>query len=220
MAHLLLLHAQVLLEGVLRRNLRRHAFGHADSCGLQRRYFVGIIRDQAHRIDAHLPQNLRRQLKFPAVRLEAQPQIRFHRVQSLILQFVSAQLGHQADAASLLLLVNQDARTGLGNLAQRQLQLQTAIAAQRMEHVARQALRMDAHQRRRRMNVAHHQRNRFLFLRCGVASVARRLRRVHALEAEDTEMSPARGKIRVRNFAHRSDRHNPIIEAGGWPLLC
>jgi hypothetical protein len=45
---------------------------------------------------------------------------------------------------------------------ERQLQLQTAIAAQRAEDVSGEALRVNAHQRRRGVNVAHHQRNQAL----------------------------------------------------------
>jgi hypothetical protein len=62
--------------------------------------------------------------------------IGFYGVATVILKFVGSQLGHEADAAALLLLVEQDACACLADLAQGELQLQAAIAAQGAEDVA------------------------------------------------------------------------------------
>ena len=47
-----------------------------------------------------------------------------------------------------LVLVDQQAAAFAGDALERDLELRAAIAAQAVEHVAGQALRMDAHQRR------------------------------------------------------------------------
>jgi len=212
MPHLFPLHAQILLEAILRRHFSRYPLGHAHAGRFQRRHLLGIVRDQPHRLHAHRAQDTRGQLKSPAVRVKPKLKIGLNRVQSLILQFVGAQLRHQPDAAPLLLLVDQNACARLDDLVQRQLQLQTAIAPQRVEHIARQALRMNAHQRGRRVDIAHHQGHSLFALRRRPTAVARCFRILRALKAENAEVSPPRGKIRVRNLAHRGDGHSFIIE--------
>jgi two-component system, LytTR family, sensor kinase len=213
MAHLRLLHPQILLEAVLRRYLGGDALSHAHAGRFQSRDLFGIIRDEPHRIDTHCAQDARRQLECPAIGVEAQLQVCFHRIQSLVLQLVGAQFPHQPNAPPLLLLVDQDARAGLDNLAQSQLQLQPAVAAQRVKDVAGEALRMDAHQWRSRVDVAHHQGDGFLALGYGTAAIPPSLGRTRALKAENAEMSPARWEIRVSNPAHRSDGHTLIIKS-------
>ena len=59
------------------------------------------------------------------------------------------ELVDQADAAPLLLLIDQGPGAGLRDQAQGRLQLGPAVAAQRSEDVAGEALRVNAHQRRR-----------------------------------------------------------------------
>ena len=79
----------------------------------------------------------------------------------------------------------------------RQLQLRPAIAAQAVENVARQALRMNPHQHRfRRLNIAHLQHH-------GVFRVVA----LHALEPQNAEVSEAAGKIGFGDFAELK---------GGW----
>ena len=67
-------------------------------------------------------------------------------VEALLLQLVGPQLVQQADAAALLREVEQDALALLLDAQQRVLELLAAVAAQRVEHVAGQALRVHAHQ--------------------------------------------------------------------------
>ena len=80
---------------------------------------------------------------------------------------------------------------------ERQFQLRAAIATQAVENVARQALRMDPHQRRLgRLDVAHLQHHGFF-----------RLRAVHALKPQNPEVPEAAGKIRLGDLAKLK---------GGW----
>ena len=94
-------------------------------------------------------QNLPGQLVVAQIRLETQPLVGFHGIGALILQFVGAQLVKQADSAAFLMLVDQQPAAFVGDPLERQFKLRAAIAAQAMEDIAGQALRMDPHQRRR-----------------------------------------------------------------------
>src|SRR5258708_26257733 len=79
---------------------------------------------------------------------ETEAFIRFHRVESAVLKRVRLQLCHQANAAALLLFIDQDARSNFGDHRERHFKLLPAIAAQRAKYVAGQTLGMNAHQRR------------------------------------------------------------------------
>ena len=71
---------------------------------------------------------------------EPEPQVRVDGVEPFLLQLVGAQLVQQADPAALLAEVQQHAATLALDHRQRRLELLAAIAAQRVEHVAGQAL--------------------------------------------------------------------------------
>jgi hypothetical protein len=77
----------------------------------------------------------------------------------VILQLVCPELGHQADAAALLLLVEKDSRAFCGDALEGKLKLEAAVAAERAEDVASEALRVYADHGsgggRSRMDVAH-----------------------------------------------------------------
>ena len=93
----------------LRRRRARRPSMPADSSAAT---FVGIVGDQADLRDAQQLEDLGGQLVFAAVGGEAQLDVGFDGIHALILQLVGLQLGHQADAAALLLLVEQDAGAG------------------------------------------------------------------------------------------------------------
>ena len=82
----------------------------------------------------------------PRVGGEAEPEVRLDRVEALLLELVGAQLVEQADPASLLGEVEQHARALLLDPPQRPLELLAAVAALRVEDVAGEALRVDAHE--------------------------------------------------------------------------
>ncbi len=75
---------------------------------------------------------------------EAETQVRVDRVEPVLLQLVGAQLVEQADPATLLAEIQQHAAALALDHRQRRLELLAAVAAQRMEHVAGQALGVHA----------------------------------------------------------------------------
>ena len=96
-------------------------------------------------------------------------------------------------------------------LVERQLELQAAIAAQRVENVAGEALRVDADQRRRGVDVAHDQGDKaFDFLDGAGAIGGRRL--VHALKAENAECAPAGREIGFGDFFDAFQCHRSIVK--------
>ena len=114
----------------------------------QSRSLAGIICEQANTLDAELVQYRGRQAEIPAVGLEAQGVIGLDGVDAGILQLVSLQLCHQANAAALLIFVDHETTTFRGDGLHGQFELIVAVATQRPEHLAGEALRVDAEQRR------------------------------------------------------------------------
>ncbi len=105
----------------------------------------GVVGEQAHGAHAQIAQDLRADVVFALVTLEAQRQVRIQRVKAIILQLVGAQLVHQPDAAALLAHVQHDAAAlGLHSIHGRR-QLLAAIAAHRAERIPGQTLGMHAH---------------------------------------------------------------------------
>src|SRR5258707_10905050 len=86
----------------------------------------------------------------------------FNRIQTAVLQRVSLQLRRQADATALLMFIDQQPAALLSNGLHGHLQLVPTVTTQRPEHLAREALRMDAHQRNARRHIAQNKRHRGL----------------------------------------------------------
>src|ERR1035437_3769706 len=226
MPHLLFLSAKVVLGVLVEFDIGRHAFHDFDSGIFHGRHFLGIVRDQADLLHPKLPQDLRRQFVLAIIVVIAEFDIGLDGVETVVLQLVGLQLGHQAYAAPFLLLVNEDTGAGFGNHGKRPLKLLTAIAAHGMKHVAGQTLRVNAHQRRRGMDVAHPQGNGALFaaLRLAFARQAVSFFGRDAVEqvleiafkAVDPELSPAGGEIGLGyllDSLHSRTTHITIIAA-------
>ena len=188
-------------------HLARYALDNFDASLFQSLDLLGIVREQAHSIYSECFEHLAGKRKIAVVGFKAQTFVGFDGIQARVLQLVSLQFGHQADAAAFLLFVDQYARAQVANHRERHLELLAAVAAQRMKNVARQTLRMDAHQRRSGMNVPHHQGDGFFN---PPASVGTKFRS----EAVDTKLPPPGGKIRRSDFFHCIDGHTLIIAAG------
>src|SRR5581483_619359 len=108
-------------------------------------------------------------------------------VGALVLQGVGANLIDDADAAPLLLLVNDHARPFVRNHAHCGMKLSPAVALDRAEHVARQTLRVNARECRAiRPRLPAHERDELL---------ARGERAV----ADDAELAVFRRQARRRN---------------------
>ncbi len=213
-AHLFVLGAQVALEGVLELDLGGDALDHGNAGGLECGDLCRIVCDEANLGDAEQLEDFSGQLVFAAVGGEAQLDVGFHCVHALILQFVCLQFGHEADAAALLLLVEEDARAGVGDFAESQFELETAIAAKGTEDIAGEALGVDADQRRCGVNVAHDEGHEaFDLFALESAFFATRARpRELTLEAQDPEGSPAGGEIRFCDLLDALKCHRSILQ--------
>ena len=94
------------------------------------------------------------------VRRKAELLVRFHGVGPVVLQRVGLDLVVQADAAPFLAHVEEDAPACFGDGLYRHLALHTAVAPQAAEHVAGEALAVDANQHRLLgADVAEHERD-------------------------------------------------------------
>src|SRR5439155_9750881 len=110
--------------------------------------------------NAKVVEDRRRQAEVSEVRPEPKRMIGLDRVDSRVLQLVSLQFGHQADAASFLIFIDHQSAAFLRDGPHGDLQLVAAVAAQRAEHLAGEALRVDAQQRSALRQIAHGNRKR------------------------------------------------------------
>ena len=99
------------------------------------------IRD---RREPEVDQDLRADAVVAQVGRQAELEVGVDGVVALLLQLVGPELVQQADAAALLGEVEQHALPLLLDHRERRLELLAAVAAHRVEHIAREALRVDA----------------------------------------------------------------------------
>ena len=113
-----------------------------------------------------------RQAEVSAVRFVPERVIRIDGIHPVVLQRVRPQLRHKTDTAALLKFVDHEAAAFIGDGVHGEVDLVPAVAAQRPEHFAREALRVDAQQRRTVLHVAHRQREGRFGPRLAVRDVA------------------------------------------------
>src|SRR5881398_1012223 len=142
-----------------------------------------------------------RSCKIAAISHEPECMICFNRIQTAVLQRVSLQLRRQADATALLMFVDQQPAALLSNGLHGHLQLVTTVTPQRPEHLARETLRMDAHQRNARRHIAQNKRQRGLNPVDAVEYIA--------LETQRSKHPPSRRHSGGSNSSNCSD-------LGGW----
>src|SRR5262249_674356 len=123
-----------------RLGLDRDLFEHGDAEALNADDLLRVVREDADRRQTEHGEDLVADAVVAHVRLEAELGIRLHRVGTGLLQLVRAQLVQQADAATLLRHVEEYPALLRRDLAQRLLELLAAVAAQRVEDVAGEAL--------------------------------------------------------------------------------
>ena len=211
MPQLFLLGLEVVLSVGLWLDFAGDTLDDGDACGFQGGDLVGIVGKQTHPVHAQRLQNSCGKLEAAVVGFEAKFFVGFHGIEALILQGISLQLGHEPNTPPLLLLIEQDARASLRDEAQRHLQLLAAIAAQRIEDIARQALRMNSNQRRSRVYITQDQGYSFFGTR-----------RIFELadKAVDAKMRPARREISFSDAANDWRLgHSSIIAAPLRPRL-
>ena len=110
---------------------------------------------------AEVDEDLRADAVLARVGREAEVLVRLDRVATLVLQRVRPQLVAEPDPAALVAAQVDDDALALGrDLLERLVELQPAVAAQRPEHVAGQALRVHAHEHvRLPRHLAAHERH-------------------------------------------------------------
>ncbi len=214
-AHFFVLGLEVALEGGLAWNSSGDAFCDRDAAGLEGGDLVGVVGHQADGLDPEVLEDLGGELELAMVGAVAELEVGFNRVEPLVLKLVGAELGHEADAATFLLLVEQDAGALVGDAGESEVELVVAIAAQGVEDVSGEALRVDADDGRSGLNVAEDESDGGLdvLLRRGVVGCGGERVVENALEAENAEVGPARGKVGVGHFANTVEGHHSIIDS-------
>src|SRR4029077_12093665 len=97
-----------------------------------------------HRSDADLAEDLHAHPVVALIGLETEPLLRLDRVESLALQLVGANLVGETDAAPFLIEIQQDAASFLPDAIHRGRELRAAIATDRVQDIAGEALRVHA----------------------------------------------------------------------------
>ena len=129
MPELFLLGPQIPFRELRRRHFERQRLRHGEAITFEADELPRVVRQQPHRADADVAQDLGADAVVPLVRLEAEVLVRLHRIESLILQCIGADLVRETDAPSLLIQVEQHAPPFGGYPAHREVQLVSAVAA-------------------------------------------------------------------------------------------
>src|ERR671937_806024 len=129
-----------------RRGFDGHLFDHLEPEPFDAGDLLRVVREDADRRQAEVGEDLIADPVVAHVGLEPELEVRFDRVEPVLLQLVRAQLVQQSDPAALLRHVQKNTTLLGRDLRQRLLELLAAVAAQRVEHVAGEALGMDAHE--------------------------------------------------------------------------
>jgi hypothetical protein len=128
----------------------RDAFDYADSGLFELLDFVGIVREKADSADAQGFERLRGKGVVPRIGCKSELAIRFHGIQTIVLQLVSLDFIEQPDSAAFLGEVQENSRFLLRDSSKREFELGAAIAPLRFKNIARKALRMNSYERRLR----------------------------------------------------------------------
>ena len=148
-AELVALGLQVAPRRALGLERQRHALDDLEARLRERLELLRVARDRADAVHAEVAQDLRALPVGARVGLQAQPLVGLDGVRAAVLQRVGADLVEDPDPAPLLELVDDDAAPlGLHEL-QRRFELARAVAAQRPEDLAGEALGVDSHERAR-----------------------------------------------------------------------
>ena len=143
-AHPVALGAQVRLVVRVGRVHDRHLLGDRQAVALEAADLLRVVGEDADARQPEVDEDLRADAVVAQVDRQPELEVRVDRVVALVLQLVGAQLVQQPDPAPLLGEVEQHAAALLLDHRQRRLELLAAVAAQRVEDVAGQALRVHA----------------------------------------------------------------------------
>ena len=147
MPHPALLRPEVDQVLRVRDDLQRLAPDDLQAVPLQAAVLRRVVGEQAQPAGPEVDEDLRADAVLAAVDRHAQVEVRVDGVAAGVLQAVGAQLVTEADAPALVTAeVDDRAPADGGDAGHRRLQLRSAVAAQRAEDVAGQALAVHAHQ--------------------------------------------------------------------------
>ena len=118
-----------------------------DAVRLELAHLLGVVRQQAHAVDAEVREDAGRRAVVASIDRQAECEVRVERVEAVLLQAVRAQLVDEPDAPALVTAqVDDDAARALDRL-ERGVELRPALALERAERLAREALGVHAHDR-------------------------------------------------------------------------
>src|SRR5690606_26297055 len=135
---LVALRRQVAAVEVRRHHLDRLPARDLEPVPLEADDLPWVVREEPDRREPQIQEDLRANPEVPEIRLEAERFVRLNRVLALILERVRADLVREPDPPSLLTQVDDGALALLLDPAHRGVELLAAVAAERVEDVARQ----------------------------------------------------------------------------------
>ena len=189
------------------------AFDDLDAGELESFDFFGVVGDEADGGDVELLEHLGGEFEDAAVGFVAKLEVGLDGVAAVVLEFVGAELCHEADTAAFLLLVEEDAGAGGGDGGEGELELLAAVAAERVEDVSGEALGVDADDGRGGVDVTHDKGDGGLDAAegSGDGRVAGLGIVDDTFEAENAEGAPACREVCIRNFCDGRKVHRCII---------
>ena len=128
-AHFFVLGLEVALEGWFAGDGGGDALGDEDAGGFEAADFVRVVGDEADGRDLEVFEDFGGELEVAVVGFVAQLLVGFDGIGALVLELVGAELGHEADAAAFLLLVEEDAGALVGDASEGEVELVVAVAA-------------------------------------------------------------------------------------------
>src|SRR5580704_3390068 len=125
-----------------------HLLDHFQSVTFQANDFLWVVGQKPELAHAEVEKDLRTKSVVAQIGWEPEFRVGLNGVEALFLQFVGVNFRSETDAAAFLSHVNKHAVAFLGNLPQRRVQLISAVASARTEHVASKTFAVNTDQRR------------------------------------------------------------------------
>src|ERR1700746_2907865 len=123
MSHLQALGAEIAFVVRIFGGFDTQLFDDGEAVTFETHHFFWIIRQQTHSSNPKVDQNLRTDSVFSQVHGVAEFFVRFHGIETFLLQFICVYLCRQTNPSSLLAHVYQNTRTGFIYLLQRSMKL-------------------------------------------------------------------------------------------------
>src|ERR1043166_6409306 len=140
MSELLFLGAQVARSVLCGVDFDRNPFDDLQPRFFKSAEFERVVRDDFHLAESQVKENLGTLAIVSPIDCQSQPHICFHRVSTLLLKRVRADLIDDADTTTFLLLVDNRAPTFLLDHVHRLMKLTSTVAFSGAKNVARETL--------------------------------------------------------------------------------